>query len=165
VRRLILLRHAKSSWDSPALADSERTLNDRGRRDAPRMAQRLLRSGARPDHVLCSTARRTRDTVAEFLRAWDIPEECVSYRDDLYLATVSAAQGIIASAPDAARTLLLVGHNPTCTELANRHGDLRIDNVPTCAYVSIDLDIEHWSAIGQARGHTAEFACPRQADG
>ncbi|MEE4186762.1 MAG: histidine phosphatase family protein [Gammaproteobacteria bacterium] len=163
MRRLILLRHAKSSWGNPTLADIDRSLNDRGRHDAPLMAQRLLRAGTHPDCIFCSTARRTCETVAEVLAAFGMPAGAVSYREDLYLASVRTAERVIAGAPDTATTVLVVGHNPTCTELANRYGDLAIDNVPTCGCVTIDLDIAAWSEIGSARGTTVGFDYPKRA--
>lgn len=162
MRRLILLRHAKSSWGTPGLADIDRGLNDRGKRDAPLMAQQLLSRGLQPDYIICSTARRTRATLTEFVTVLGTPPNTVHFRDDLYLATVSTAQNIIASVPDTARALLLVGHNPTCTDLANLHGDLSIDNVPTCGCVSIDLDITDWSEISSARGMTVGFDYPKK---
>ncbi|HYZ57027.1 MAG TPA: histidine phosphatase family protein [Streptosporangiaceae bacterium] len=114
-RRLVLLRHAKSAW--PDVADAERPLANRGRRDAPVVGRWLRRSGYVPDAVLCSPARRTRETwalVAAELGA----EPPVSYEQRIYQATALGLLHLLREAGGEYRTVLLIGHNPGLAELA-----------------------------------------------
>jgi phosphohistidine phosphatase len=119
---LILLRHAKSDWSSGA-ADHERPLNARGERDAPLTGQWLVATKRVPDHVLCSTARRTRETYALAAEAFDAgagpdaaPE--VRYLDEIYGAPAGQMLEAIRAVPENVRTLLVVGHNPGTQHLA-----------------------------------------------
>ena len=114
-RRLLLLRHAKSAW--PDMADSERPLNDRGRRDAPAMGRWLRDCGYIPDVVLCSTARRTRDTWALLAGELDA-EPAVRYEQRIYEATALSLLHLLREAGGDYRTALLIGHNPGIAELA-----------------------------------------------
>ena len=114
-RRLLLLRHAKSAW--PDMADSERPLNDRGRRDAPAMGRWLRDCGYIPDVVLCSTARRTRDTWALLAGELDA-EPAVRYEQRIYEATALSLLHLLREAGGDYRTALLIGHNPGLAELA-----------------------------------------------
>lgn len=118
-RRLVLLRHAKSDW--PDVADHERPLAKRGKRDAPQVGRWLRRSGYVPDAVVCSTARRARDTwglVADGLAESGAAPPPVRYEPRVYEATVLGLLMLVREFPDEERTVLLVGHNPGLAELA-----------------------------------------------
>jgi len=162
VRHLILLRHAKSSWDARGLEDIDRPLNARGERDAPIMAARLRDHGFHPQRIVCSTARRTRATAAAFVATLNVDASRVTYSEDLYLASVSTALGIIGATPSGVTDLMLVGHNPGCTELANSLGDTRIDNVPTCGCVVLGLPVDEWTQVSSLRGKTVWFDYPKR---
>ncbi len=111
MRRLVLMRHAKSSWDSNALSDHERPLSGRGERDAPRMASALLALGAWPDAVVCSDAVRTRQTWAAMAPRG--PEvQVLRVTPELYLAGLRELQLDAAAWPEDWRTVLALGHNP-----------------------------------------------------
>lgn len=115
VHRLLLLRHAKSSWADPGTRDHDRPLNERGRAAADRMGRHLHAAGLRPDLVLCSSARRTCETLARL----DLPAVvAVAVEPDLYLADPGTVLDRIRSVADAVTTLLVVGHNPTTQALA-----------------------------------------------
>jgi phosphohistidine phosphatase len=116
VRTLHLLRHAKSSWDDPSLADHDRPLAGRGRRDAKRIAEHIRRSGIEPELVLCSTAARTRETLALVEPALGSP--AVELEDDLYGASADELLARIRRVPDAVGSVLVIGHNPGLHELA-----------------------------------------------
>ncbi len=115
MRTLLLLRHAKSSWDDPALSDHARPLNLRGQQAAAAMAREMRRVGLAPDHVVVSSARRTLQTLAAF--TWDQPPR-VHPMDSLYLAPAADLLDVVNAAPAAARCVLLVGHNPGLHDLA-----------------------------------------------
>ncbi len=116
MRQLLLLRHAKSSWDDPKLSDHARPLNLRGRQAAAAMAEEMRRLGLLPDLVLVSSARRTLQTLAA-LDPWDHPPR-VEPLDALYLASAADLLLTLQSAVPSARCVMLVGHNPGLHELA-----------------------------------------------
>ncbi len=113
--RLLLLRHAKSSWSDPAARDHERPLNQRGRQAAPLVGDYLRREDLVPDLVLCSSARRTVETLARL----DLPDTTAVVVDrDLYLAHPETVIDMVRGAADSVATVMVVGHNPTTHELA-----------------------------------------------
>lgn len=116
MRQLLLLRHAKSSWDDPRLSDHARPLNARGRRAAKAMAVAMRDLGLTPDVVLVSSARRTLQTL-EALGPLDGPP-LVEPMDDLYLAPWQRLLDVLRQVPDTARSVLVIGHNPGLHDLA-----------------------------------------------
>jgi phosphohistidine phosphatase len=116
MRQLLLLRHAKSSWDDPALPDHARPLNARGRRAAAAIAQAMRELGLAPDIVLVSSARRTLQTLEALTPFEDAA--LIEPMDALYLAHWRRLLDAIREVPETARSLLLVGHNPGLHELA-----------------------------------------------
>ena len=159
MKRLQLLRHAKSSWDDPALADIDRPLNKRGKWACQTMAGVLARS-ADFSHVFCSPAKRAQATLtglSEALRdglAWHT-------LDELYTFDAQALLPLVRALPDSAATVLLVGHNPALLDLANLLGDRRLDTLPTCGFVAIDLPIDDWRGLNTGSGHLVEFLYPK----
>jgi len=148
MKRLVLLRHAKSSWSDEGLADHDRPLSSRGERDAPEMARRLIERGIAPALVLASTARRAQQTAKALRRA---AESGIEIRNDkdLYLASPGEILSIIQAAPNAHDTVVVVGHNPGFTDLANMLlPGLRLPNLPTAGTVGMHLPIDDWSAAG-----------------
>ena len=118
MRQLLLLRHAKSSWDEPHLSDHARPLNTRGRQAAAAMAREMRRLGLLPDLVLVSSARRTLQTLAA-LEPWEDPPR-IEPMDALYLAPAADLLEVVRNAAPTARCILLVGHNPGLHDLAMR---------------------------------------------
>jgi phosphohistidine phosphatase len=116
VPTLHLLRHAKSSWDDPSLADHDRPLAGRGRRDGKRIAEHMRRSGIEPELVLCSTAARTRETLALVEPALGSPT--VELEDDLYGASSDELLARVRRLPAGVESALVIGHNPGLHELA-----------------------------------------------
>jgi phosphohistidine phosphatase len=114
--RLYLLRHAKSSWDEPGLADHDRPLAKRGRRAADAMARHLRENEVAPELVLCSTARRARETFERIEPALEAPE--VRFERELYGATPHGLLERLQRVPDSVASVMVVGHNPTLEELA-----------------------------------------------
>lgn len=165
MRRLLLLRHAKSGHP-PGVADLDRPLDARGRAAAPRMGAYLAAEGLHPDRALVSPARRTRETweaVAPSLG--DVPVEIVR---TIYEAPPAALLDAIRAAPDTAGTLILVGHNPgleAVTEMLAESGPREARNrlahgFPTAALAVIAFDAESWSAIGRD-GRLERFVRPK----
>lgn len=166
MRRLILLRHAKSAWPD-GTPDLDRPLNPRGREAAPRMGEYLKEEGLLPDLVLVSPARRTRETldlVAPHLGPVETREE-----PRIYEATDDRILAVIRETPAAVRTLLLIGHNPGFHEVARAlvgHGDRYAfarmrEKYPTAGLAVIDFPLEDWAGIGVREGRLDRFVTPK----
>ncbi len=148
MKKLTLLRHAKSSWDDTRLADHDRPLARRGLRDAPRMGERLAKRGLKPDLMLTSSATRARET-AELVQA-QLNNAPIALRIEprIYLARPGELLAVIASVEDAVGSLVVIGHNPGFTQLANMLlPDLELLNMPTAGVVCIECDIPSWGEI------------------
>lgn len=161
-RRLTLLRHAKSSWQDDSLKDRERPLNERGERDAPMMGRRMLARNARPTLILTSPAVRARHTARLVAREIGYPREFLQREEALYLASPDDIVAVVARQDDQLRDIIVCGHNPGITELANRLTGAGIDNVPTCGIVVIDLALAHWADLPATRGELVDFDYPRR---
>lgn len=161
MRHLFLIRHAKSSWDNPGLRDFNRPLNDRGLRDAPKMAELLVASGIRPDLLVSSPAKRALTTAQFFAQALGIPEETIVRAPDMYEASPTDVLRIVSSLPDTASTVLLFGHNPTFTELANRFASAPLDNVPTCGIVHVESTAGSWGEFDEGNARVRNYMFPK----
>ena len=137
--RLALVRHAKSDWGDPGLADHDRPLNDRGLRDAPVMAARLAASGFRPDVILSSTALRARTTAEAFAAELEV---AVSLDPELYGAP--AGNLLAAAATTRAASVMVVAHDPGMTVLAGRLSNDGITHMPTCAVATFTWLQDDW---------------------
>ena len=165
MKRLILLRHAKSSWEDEALADFDRPLNKRGERDAPLMGLRLKARRERPSLILTSPAKRTRRTALLIARALEYPPEFLQPERALYLADAQEITAIIKAQPPQFSTLLVVGHNPGLTEFANRLlPSLALDNLPTAGVVAVDLPLERWDQLDAVPGTLAYYDYPKNPE-
>lgn len=147
-KRLILVRHAKSSWKNPDLNDFDRPLNQRGRTDGPLMAEEMKRRIAPPDRLISSDSRRTRETADFILRAYGLDASRIHFDHRLYQADEELVAEVIAEAGDEIVSLLLLGHNPTLTQFHNRLAPRdRLENIPTFGVAEIRLAIQHWHQI------------------
>jgi len=161
--RLILTRHAKSSWDNINQPDHERPLNPRGRASAMAIGAWLVTRGYVPDRVLCSTATRTRETCALVLEAFaDQPE--VDQIKELYHAASDQMLAMLQQATG--NTVLLIGHNPGCAQLATELAQTppahnRFSLYPTAATTVYDFDAASWADIGIGQGVVRDFTVPR----
>ena len=162
MRRLTILRHAKSSWDDASLSDFDRPLNRRGERDAPEMGRRLRERGIRPSLIVSSDAQRAFTTASIIAREIGYPQEFIQREHELYHASPADVIDVLIDEAGDFNDVLVVGHNPGLTNLANRLGDIRFDNIPTCGVVAIDLEVSAWSELHDARGTTAWFDYPKK---
>ena len=172
MRRLMLLRHAKSDWSASGQTDHERGLALRGKTAAPLMGRYMASQALVPDHAIVSTAARTRETWRLVAEAFP-QKPPASYEDRIYEAEPDAILAAIAKAPVSATTLLVVGHNPGFHETAMllvASGDKRARaklsaKFPTAALAVIDFDVESWSAIRPGSGRLERFETPRAIGG
>ena len=169
MKTLFLLRHAKSAWSDPRLADHDRPLNRRGERAAAAMADHLATRGPRPDLVLCSTALRTRQTLAPLLKRLGTPAPPIALEKSLYLASQAALLAHLhAVAPDIS-TVLLVGHNDGIGDLAVALAGLgppealaRLrEKYPTGSLCVLGVPDEPWTDLRPGGAELLEFTRPR----
>ncbi len=167
---LLLLRHAKSSWDDLSLDDFDRPLNKRGTKAAPMIGQHLVKHALIPDLVLCSTAVRTRATLTLVMNEFKDATPSVIYDDALYLADAQTILDKIRAIKGYPAVVMLVGHNPGLHAIALeliRNGPrepLRTlaMQFPTAALAHITFEAERWSRIAPARGELVDFVLPRK---
>jgi phosphohistidine phosphatase len=160
MKNLILIRHAKSSWDDASLSDKERTLNKRGKRDAPQMGLLLKEKGLLPDAILASPAKRAHKTAKLIAAELDYPKKRIDLHDEIYEHGLAALVDLIAEFKDDWSRVFLVGHNPELTDLANRLTGASIENVPTCGMVSVEFDSATWRDCVREGGRLAWFERP-----
>jgi phosphohistidine phosphatase len=159
------MRHAKSSWRDTELADHERPLAERGRRDAPRMGERLDARSARPGLILTSSAKRALETARIVAAALGYPHEALHVEPALYLADPGAILRVVAGQEDEVANLLLVGHNPGLTELVNRLlPDLRLNDLPTAGIVAMDSTAARWADLGPQNTTLAFYDYPKNPE-
>jgi phosphohistidine phosphatase len=169
MKTLLLLRHAKSSWDDPTLEDFDRPLAPRGRKAAPLMACYLKKMGLRPDLVLCSPAARARQTWSLVSQSLDSKIEVKDMRG-LYLAAPSRLLDFICRASDRATCVMLVGHNPGMEHLAmalagplsNPTAVAKLHSkFPTAALAEIEFEVAAWTAVARGEGCLKRFIRPQ----
>ena len=159
MKTLVLVRHAKSAWDDPTLADHDRPLNDRGRRDAPEMGRRLRERGTSPDAILSSTAVRAR-TTAEVIAAALGAESAVVLDERLYGSSPETILGVVAELDDALSTAMVVAHDPGLSHLAFRLSG-EIEHMPTCAVAEFRFAAASWADLADAEPTEVRLDTPR----
>ena len=161
MKELILVRHAKSDWGDPGLDDFDRPLNERGKKDAPAMAQRLLDKKISIDLIVSSPAKRAAKTAKAFAEAYDIKKSDILFLPELYLASTSTFFQVVTELDPAAKTVALFSHNEGITDFANQLCRTRIDNIPTCAVFAVKLKADHWNQFRDAEKEFWFFDYPK----
>ena len=160
MKRLILMRHAKSDWSDLTASDHARTLNNRGQRGAEALGEWLCGLSIRPDHALCSDSARTTETLS-LLALGDVPATTTR---DLYLAEPDVMAAALRRMEG--DCVLMIGHNPGCAMLADmllaqRPDHEAFDRFPTCATLIADFDISSWRDLKLGTGAAVHFTVPR----
>jgi phosphohistidine phosphatase len=168
VKRVYLLRHAKSSWDDPTLNDHERPLAPRGEKAAKRMGRHLRDLGVQPDEVVCSPAVRARQTL-ERLRPFLDRNVKVDFEPAIYGAGPDQLLTRLRQVPDAVGSIMLIGHNPGLQELAvslvDDHDANRAhlaEAFPTAALAALAVPVEAWASIRPGQAHVEHFVLARE---
>lgn len=171
MRRLYLLRHAKADPAGAGIGDHDRPLNVRGTAAAGRVGAYMTRHGLAPDHVVCSTAQRTRETWTEVAKALAVvPDPLFDRR--IYDGDVESILDTVREAPAAARAVMVVGHNPSLHHLAMlliAAGDVEQrerlhEKLPTGGLVVIDFAVDGWDEVHHDGGRLDRFVSPRSLD-
>jgi phosphohistidine phosphatase len=167
VRTVILLRHGKSSWSDPTLADLDRPLAPRGERASRRIGKYIRRKKIRPALVLCSPSLRTRQTL-EAIESSLGEGSSVEFEPQLYAASEGELLQRLRALPDSVDSVMLIGHNPGLHELArvlaSRGAELpRLkEKFPTGALARLVADNESWAALGPGDGELVDYIVPRE---
>jgi phosphohistidine phosphatase len=164
LKSLIIIRHAKSSWDDPSMHDFDRPLNERGERDAPAMAKRLKKRDIYPQQMLSSPAVRAITTCLKFAEVLKFPVNQIVHEKAIYHAGAEALFEVIQRTKelDSTGPVLLFGHNPGLTDFVNELLDEEIDNIPTTGVVSCKLSIEWWAKARPGCGKLEFFDYPKR---
>jgi len=157
VKRLILVRHAKSSWDNPGLKDFDRPLSQRGLADAALMGGKIT---LRPNHVLSSSAERTRQTVELLLEEMGMNPDAVEFSDALYHASCHQLLQSVTRLRDNHDCAMLVAHNPGVAEFIEEFTNIRPARVPTCSVFTLGYQVSSWGDVEHTRPGEQEFLFP-----
>jgi phosphohistidine phosphatase len=168
MKRLYLLRHAKSSWKDTSLPDHDRPLAGRGRRAAKAIARHLHEQGLEPQLVLCSTARRARETLERIQPA--LGSATVELEHDLYAASADALLERLRRVPDTVASVMLIGHNPGLQDLAldlarsPRTVSEVATKFPTAALATLEVPASNWHELDHKTAEIIAFVRPRDLD-
>lgn len=162
MKTLTLVRHAKSSWKEPKLADSDRPLNKRGRRDAPASAQRFAAAFPCPDRTLTSPAVRARETAREFARALGVEESAIVEDARIYAASHASLFSVLRELPDSVEEVMMIGHSPGIADLGYALCGEPEGKFPTCGILRMQLPEQPWSELAEGDGEFLLFDTPKQ---
>jgi phosphohistidine phosphatase len=161
MKTLLLMRHAKSDWSDENEKDFDRPLKKRGKKDAPRMAELLKEEKLIPEKILCSAAKRTRQTAELMLEACDKKID-VDYLESLYLAEPKAYFEALRRLPDETKSVMVIGHNPGLEGLLQIISK-KVETLPTATVAQIKLPIKHWKELdGKVEGKLVSVWRPRE---
>tara|TARA_B100000809_G_C15136148_1_gene530677 strand:- start:2866 stop:3360 length:495 start_codon:yes stop_codon:yes gene_type:complete len=161
MKTLYLIRHAKSDWKNTELTDFERPLNKRGLKDAPFMSEKLKELAFNPDHIISSPSQRTTTTAKLICEEINYPLKDVCFDQSIYEASTNTLISLINLLPNNKNEIVIIGHNPSITELSNYLTDDYIGNMPTCSIVKIELEIDNWNEIVRGIGSQIFFIYPK----
>ncbi len=159
MKRLYLVRHAKSDWGDAKLSDMDRPLNERGLSDGPKMAQKLVTKGYKTDLIVSSPAVRAKSTADFFIKAFNSKNHQIDPK--LYQADIDDIINICIRMEDKNKSIMLVCHNPGLTYFANVICDANIDNVPTMGVMAIDVDTDLWENLDMSKLKLIDFLYPK----
>jgi len=167
MKTLYLVRHAKSSWDDIDLSDIDRPLNDRGKKDAPKMGKRLKERDIFPDVMLSSPAKRALETCKVIAKALGFPEEKITIDKRLYHASedqlLKVVQGL-KDRHDNVEVIMIFGHNPGLTDFTNALLNETIGNIPTCGVVGSTIRATSWKETAFGSGKLNFFDFPKNKE-
>jgi phosphohistidine phosphatase len=161
MKKLFLIRHAKSDWSNPLLDDFDRGLNNRGLKDAPFMAKLLKDKNIIPDLIISSPALRTKLTLEFLLKELNYKNEII-YDKSIYEAPYLNLKEVVNKVEEQFDILFLVGHNPGLCDFVNFLCEESFENIPTCGIVEIDFNTNSWSDISKENSKLISFEYPKK---
>lgn len=161
MKTLIIVRHAKSSWDNIGQDDKERPLNDRGKKDAPEMAKRLKEKGIKVAAFVSSPAKRARRTARYFAEVYGFGKKEIVLADELYEATPANFYNVVEGLKDSWDTVAIFSHNPGITSFVNSLTNVHVDNMPTCGVFAIAISTDKWNDFKDSNKQFLFFDYPK----
>jgi phosphohistidine phosphatase len=161
MKSLLIIRHAKSSWDPAILNDFDRTLNDRGKKDAPQMAKRLIEKKLKIDLFISSPAKRAKRTAELFIKEFKRNENEILFIPGLYHAPVAVFIDVITGLEDTFNNVAIFSHNPGITAFVNTLTSVQLDNMPTCGVFGITVDTNNWKEFINSKKESLFFDYPK----
>jgi len=162
MKRIYLVRHAKSSWKDPLMDDYDRPLNKRGKHDAPMMGQWLKDHQHIPELMISSSAKRAIKTAKKIAKALGYPKKEIVEKLELYEADVMVYLKTIKSLKSKINSVMMIGHNPTITLLSNYLTKKEMDNIPTTGIFCVDFSIDSWTDLKENEGKVVFFNFPKK---
>lgn len=160
MKTLLLVRHAKSSWDHPGLSDFDRPLNEKGKKDAPLMAKRVKEKGIELDHLISSPAKRARKTAKYFAEEFGFKKDDIKLVEGLYGATQTEFFHAIKDINDKYNNVALFSHNPGLTDFVSSLTNVRVDDMPTCSVFALQIETGNWKDFVNAEKNFLFFDYP-----
>ena len=161
MKHLLIIRHAKSDWGERGLEDFDRPLNERGQRNAPEMAKRLIQRNIIPELVVSSPALRAKSTAAYFAEIFGYGQDDIVEEPRIYEASASTLLQLINNWDNRYNSIALVGHNPGLTELAIKLSDFDDPNIPTCGVALLEFPFDDWRMISAGTGEVKMYDYPK----
>jgi len=161
MKKLFLIRHAKSSWDEPNLSDYERPLNERGKKDAPMKSSILKEKNIFPDLIISSTAERAAETANIFASELSYTKT-IHYDSRIYEATTQNLLEVVSEINDDHNLVFLFGHNPGLSNFANFISKTPVLNMPTACIVGLELSINKWKEVERHSGNVFMYEFPKK---
>ena len=159
MKNLILIRHAKSSWEAP-LKDIDRPLEQRGIKDAHLVAANCIKYIPSVFVMISSTAKRASETALIFAQTILYPVESIIFKEELYTFDENQIEKVIKSFSNIFENVILFGHNEAITNFVNKFGDIFVENVPTAGFVSLEFETDNWEKI--EKGRTKKIIFPKK---
>ena len=160
-KTLILIRHAKSSWDDASLPDFERPLNERGKKDAPEMAKKLNDKKISFDALVSSPAKRAKQTCKYFAKEFDLKKKNIVSESKLYEAGEENFYDVIEHFKNKWDSVAIFSHNPGITYFANSLTETRLDDMPTCGIFAVKIFTDKWEDFRTAKKEFLFFDYPK----
>ncbi len=164
MKHILLIRHAKSSWDDSSLSDFERPLNERGKTDAPVMAKKLGNKKIKIDALVSSPAKRAKQTAKHFTKEFGLKKKNIVFEPKLYEAGEENFYEVVENFKNKWDSVAIVSHNPGITSFADSLTDTDIDDMPTCSIFAVKVDTDKWKNFRAAKKEFWFFDYPRAGE-
>lgn len=161
MKHIYFIRHAKSSWSTQVQKDIDRPLNQRGKRDAPFMADMLVKKGVQIDGIIKSPAQRITETVIPFIKAFSIEEENVLTENQIYEGSIYDILDVVHSAVEDWESIMIFGHNPAMSYVADYFGGKDVVSMPTCGILKVKSKAKDWAAVNASNSKITSFYYPK----
>ncbi|MEO5999336.1 MAG: histidine phosphatase family protein [Chitinophagaceae bacterium] len=165
MKSLLIVRHAKSSWDITSADDFDRPLNERGKTDAPEMAKRLIKEKIKIDAFISSPAKRAKKTAQLFVHEFQRSKDDIIFIPELYNVSSSVLYQVSSTLDDDYSTVAIFSHNPAVTDFANSLTTHRIDDMPTCGIFAVKIHAGKWEDFENAQKEFWFFNYPKLKGG